>query len=141
MTDEILARLEADKVNLGLKLVGDSAAFARAAEANPTATPAAYVIELEEIPGAPPFSGDDIQKIDVAVGVVLVLSSVADTLGGAARIALKPLRIAVKTSLLGWAPLTGYAPLSRGRSHLLAFRDARMWWQDIYLSSFYERKP
>lgn len=141
MIAEIIARLEADKEALGLKLVAGAVAFARAANANPTATPAVFVIPLDESPGAPPFSGDDIQKIDVAVGVVLVLSSVADTRGAAAQVDLQTLRGAVKTSLLGWEPLTGFATLSRGRSTLLAFRDAHMWWQDIYLSSFYERKP
>jgi len=138
---EIIARLDADKPALGLKLVAGAAAFARAADANPTATPAVFVIPLDESPGAPPFSGDDIQKIDVAVGVVLVLSSVADPRGAAAQTDLQTLRDNVKASLLGWEPLTGFATLSRGRSTLLAFRDAHMWWQDIYLSSFYERKP
>lgn len=141
MIDEIIARLEADKAALGLKLVAGAAAFARAAEANPTATPAAYVIPLDESPGAPPFSGDDIQKIDVMVGVVLALSNVADAKGAAAHTDLQTLRDAVKASLLGWAPATGYATLSRGRSTMMAFRDGHLWWQDIYLSSFYERNP
>lgn len=139
MIAETAARLVAEVP--ALALVGGAAEFQRAAETNPTAVPAAYVLPQDESPGARPFSGDDVQKIDVSMAIVLVIRNVADTKGGAALDALKPLRDAVKVALLGWVPIEGYASLSRGPSSLLAFRDGHLWWQDTYRSSFYERKP
>lgn len=124
-----------------LKLIGGAAEFQTAADGNPKAVPAAYVLPMDETPGDRPFSGDDIQQIDIAVAVVLVLKNVAEPKGGAAVDDLQALRDEVKIALLGWVPITGYASLSRGRSNLLAFRDGYLWWQDTYVSSFYERKP
>lgn len=141
MIAETIVKLEADKATIGLKLVAGAAQFQLAADSNPTATPAAYVLPMAESPGDRQFSGDDIQKFDVSVAVVLVLKTVADPKGGAVLDDLKTLRDAVKTSLLGWVPLTGYTSLSRGRANLLAFKDGHLWWQDTYHSSFYERKP
>lgn len=141
MIAEIIAKLETDKTTLGLKLVAGAAQFQLAADTNPTATPAAYVLPMAETPGDRQFSGNDIQKFDVSAAVVLVLKNVADPKGGAVLDDLQALRDKVKTALLGWVPLVGYASLSRGRANLLAFRDGHLWWQDTYHSSFYERKP
>lgn len=141
MIAEIIAKLDAEKAALGLKLVSGAADFQRAAQSNPTATPAVYVLPMDETPGPAPFSGDDIQHIRVSVGVVLVVRNVADAKGQAVHDDLQPLRDAIKASLLGWAPVEGYATMSRGRSALMAFKDGHIWWQDAYASSFYERKP
>lgn len=141
MIAEIISRLNTNKGALGLNLVAGAAEFQKAAESNPTATPAAYVLPMDETPSANQFSGDDIQLIRTSAAVVLVVRNVADARGAAVQADLATLRDAVKTSLLGWAPVAGYDTLSRGRSTLMAFRDSHMWWQDTYLSSFYERKP
>lgn len=141
MIAEIIVRLDADKEALGLKLVAGAAALAQAIETRPAATPAVYVTPLAENPGPAQFSGDDIQRIDAAIGVVFALKNVADPRGEAAQADLQALRDAVKASLLGWVPLEHHAPLSRGPSALQDFREGTVWWQDIYLSSFYERKP
>jgi hypothetical protein len=141
MIAEIVAKLEAEKAALGLKWVAGAAGFQQAAEYNPTAVPAAFVVLLDEAPGERQFSGNDIQKIDVQAGVIFAVSNASDPKGAAAQTDLKAIRDNVKESLLGWVPVTDYRPLERGRSTLMGFKDGYMWWQDIYLSSFYERKP
>lgn len=141
MITETIARLEANKATIGLKLVAGAAQFQAAADTNPTATPAAYVLPLGETPGARQFSGDDIQKFETACAVVLALRNVADPNGGAVQGDLQALRDGIKTALLGWVPAEGFASLSRGRGGLMAFKDGHLWWQDVYTSSFYERKP
>lgn len=120
--------------------VGGAAEFAAAAETNPLAVPAAYVIALQETPGPNQLGNDVHQRIVAHVGVVLVVRNVADTTGAAAQADLKTLRAAVQTALLGWQPATGYDPLERAApSGLLAFKDQHLWWQDAYATAYYVR--
>lgn len=140
MIDEIVSRLAAAKDSLGLKLVEGVASFQAAYENAPPATPAAYVVLAEEVPGPNPWSGEVLQQTRIVAGVCFTLANVADPRGAAAAHDLKALRLAVKNSLLGWSPATGYDPLERGRCHLLGFRPGGlMWWQDTYYSTYIDR--
>lgn len=141
MIAETLSWLRSNQQTLGVKLIGGAAAFQQAAEKNPAATPACFAFLADENPLPGKFSGTDIQRVDVVMPVVLVVRNVADATGEAAASDLQPLRDAVKTLLLGWVPLENWQPFQRGRGHLMAFRDGHMWWQDIYTSTYFERKP
>ena len=122
-----------------LKLVGGAADFQAAAETNPLATPAAYVVLLDERPGQNPRLTGVLQQVEVAIGVAIVVRNVADKKGATGLDALDPIRAAVRGALLGYTPLTGYARLTRGQGSLLAFRDGHLWWQDMYHSSYYDQ--
>ncbi|KAB8037409.1 phage tail terminator protein [Janthinobacterium aquaticum] len=136
MIDEIMARL---RTLDALKLVAGAAGFQTAVESNPTVTPAAFVIPQTENPG-PSLAVDVVmQLVQATVGIVFVVRNVADPHGVAAQQDLAPLRQAVKELLMGWVPVQDYAPLERGASNLLVFQDGHMWWQDIYMTSFYDR--
>lgn len=137
MIDEVIARLESS-VPL-LKMTGGAAQFQTAAETNPRATPAAFVIPLGEDPGASAMGDMVIQRVAASIGVILVVRNVSDIKGEAARQDMEALRAAVKASLLGWQPSSEYDPLVRGRSNLLLFKDMHMWWQDIYTTSYIDR--
>ena len=139
MIAEIIQRLEDNKVALGLKLVGGSVAFQAAAEANPTATPAAFVIPINENPAPGAAVSIVIQRVEVGVGVVLVVNNASDHQGAAAGVDMVTLTKAVRAVLLGWQPTGDLDPIERGPGALLAFRDGHMWWQDIYTSAYYDR--
>lgn len=139
MISETIAYLEANKVALGLLLVGGAAEFQAAVAANPSATPAVYVIELDEFAGKNQVAPDVHQRVVAIFGVVHVVRNVSDAKGEAARRDMESLRGATKAKLLGWPPAAGYDALERGRSHLLTFRDGHMWWQDAYTTAFYDR--
>lgn len=139
MITETIAYLETNKVALGLALVGGAAEFQKAVESNPTATPAAYVIELDEAAGPNMVAPDVHQRVQGNIGIVHVVRNVADAKGEAARKDMVTLRGGTKAKLLGWSPAAGHDPYERGRSHLLAFRDGHMWWQDGYTTAFYDR--
>lgn len=139
MIAEIRTRLEDNKVALGLKLVGAAADFQAAAESNPGATPAAYVIPLEEAPNPNQLDNLVIQRVVASVGIILAVRNVSDVTGKASELDMTTLRTAIKALLLGWSPATGHDPLERGRGHLLAFRDSHMWWQDTYITAYYDR--
>ena len=139
MIGEIRQRLEDNAVALGLKFVGTAVEFQSAAESNPTAEPAAYVIPLEEVPKPNHMDNVVVQRVVSSVGIVMVVMNVSDAKGKAAEQDMTTLRAAVKALILGWQPATGHDPLERGRSHLLAFRDGRMWWQDTYITAYYDR--
>jgi hypothetical protein len=122
-----------------VKLVGGAVQFQVAAESNPKAVPACFVIPLEESPSPNEMDSFVIQRVAATIGVVLVVRNVADKTGEAAGQDMEILRKAVKAQLMGWQPSAEYDPLERGRSGLLAFKDGHMWWQDIYLTSYIDR--
>ena len=137
MIDQVIAQLRA---SVGaLKQVDGAAQFMTAAQSNPHVTPAAFVIPLTEDPSRSEVAGLVIQRVAITLGVILVVRNVSDKSGDAARQDMEALRDAVKASLLGWLPSAQYDPFERGRSTLLAFKDGHMWWQDIYLTSTFDR--
>lgn len=138
MIAAIIGHLVAAQGSLGLKLVGGAAEFQRAAERNPTAVPAAYVFVTAEDPAPAPASGPLIQRVAVVVGVALVVRNVADATGAAASLDMDTLRGAVKAHLFGWQPNAECDPLERGPSNLLAFKDGHLWWQDSYITAYYD---
>ena len=133
MIADIVTRLQATVP--ALKLVGGAALFQSAAEHNPKATPAAYVIPLAEDPAPNHMGNVLIQRVTLRVGVILVTRNLADATGAAASQDMGLMRKLVKAQLYGWQPSSELDPLERGRSGLLAFRDGHMWWQDIYVTS------
>jgi hypothetical protein len=138
MIDELMARIRETVPEI--LFVGEVADFQSAAESNPIAVPALFVIELEE--NASPSQFSDVvvsQSVRAAVGLILVVRNLSDAKGAAARSELRVLRGLVKAQVYGWQPTPKYDPLERGQSHLLAFRDGHVWWQDQYLTSFYDR--
>ena len=136
MIDEIMARLASVEA---LQLVGGAADFQTAVENNPTVTPCAFVIALDEKYGPSQDATIVIQRVEATVGVVFVVRNVSDAHGAAARQELAPLRKAVSELLLGWEPVSSYAPLEGAAANLLVFKDGHMWWQDVYVTSFYNR--
>ena len=137
MIDEIKARIAATVPML--KLVGEAADFQSAVETNPTLTPACFVYLLEEKPEPCATGNLLIQRVHAGVGVVLVVKNLKDNKGVAARGDMETLRKLVKAALFGWQPTTGLDPLERGNGFLLAFRDGHMWWQDSFLTQYYDR--
>jgi hypothetical protein len=137
MIDALKARIKATVP--AIKFVGEAADFQSAAESNPKVTPACFVIALEEMP-APNQMGDIlIQKVQATVGIVLVVRNLSDSKGAAARSSMDAIRKLVKDQVYGWQATSALDPFERGSSHLLAFRDGHVWWQDIYLTSYYDR--
>ena len=139
MIAAIVAYLETNKAALGLKLIGGAAEFQAAAEANPAAVPAAFVITLDESAGPSLVVPVVEQRVAVNVGIVLVVRNVSDATGAASQVDMEALRAKVKAKLLGWSPADGCDALERSRSHLLAFKQGHMWWQDAYTTAFLDR--
>lgn len=137
MIASIIARL-IDQVS-AVKLVEGAAAFAAAADANPRAVPAIYVVPLRETASDNDGAGWVEQRIDCQIGVIVVAKNVADTKGGAAHADVDELRRAVRVALLGWLPVGMVDPLTRGEAGLLTTRDGYVWWQDTWRTAYYER--
>lgn len=129
MIDAIIARLDAQVGSLNL--VKGAADFQKAAESNPTATPAAYVLLLKEGGGPTATFSRTEQRVNAEIGIVLVVRNVADAKGASAGTDMATLRAAVRAALLGWED-GGRDPMEFAAGDLLAFRDGHMWWQDSY---------
>lgn len=123
-----------------LKLVGGAVQFtANAERQQPTAVPACFVLTNSELPGAPAAANLMIQNVQLEVGIVLVVRNVSDVTGHAAALDTEQLRLKIKDLIYGWTPEGGKAPLARGPSNLLAYREGHVWWQDIYSTSYIDK--
>lgn len=137
MIDTVIERITSTVP--ALRLVGRAVDFQTAVEKNPTAVPACFVIPMREQPGRAIDANVMQQKVTVTLGVIFVVRNVGDTLGGAAGADVEQLRLAVRAQLYGWTPDPAYDPLERGLGQLLAFRDGHAWWQDQFITSYYDR--
>lgn len=122
-----------------LRLVGRAAEFQAAAERNPAVTPACFVVPMLEQPGPSMAASVMQQQITATVGIIFVVRNLSDVAGAAAGAELETLRRAVREQLYGWAPAPGLDPFERGTGHLLTFRDGHVWWQDLFITSYYDR--
>lgn len=138
MIAEMVARLQSQIPEL--KLVGGAAEFQAASESNPKAAPAVFVFTADENPGRSPDVPMVIQRVAVRVSVVWCIKNVADATGSAGAIDMDALRSAGKAALLGWQPEPGCDPLERGPGRLLMFRDGYQWWQDIWLTTYFDKE-
>lgn len=137
MITELIARIKATVP--AIKLVGGSADFQSAAEKNPTVTPSCFVYAVEEMPGPNQLANVVAQTVHCQIAVCFVVRNLSDNKGVAAQVDLDALRLQVKEQIYGWPPTLEHDPLERGASHLLAFRDGHLWWQDIYTTSYLDR--
>jgi len=137
MIEQLVARIKQTVPEL--RLVGRAAEFQAAVENNPKATPACFVVPVQEQPGRSISSDVLQQEVTATVGVILVVRNVGDTLGAGAGADLETLRKAVRSQVFGWQAGPGLDPFERGRGQLLAFRDGHVWWQDQFITSYYDR--
>lgn len=135
MIAEIVARLQSQVP--ALKLVGGAAAFNAASQANPAATPAAFVFVVDESDDENGLEQPMVQESTVTLAVVLVVRQVSDAQGAAAGADMDTLRQAVGAALRGWVIGAAYDPLARRQSALVAFRDGHMWWQETWLTRYF----
>jgi len=136
--DLVIQRLKA--MATGLRQVGGTADLDAAIDGAP-ATPAAYVMPLTD--DAQPSATTQVLRQTVLhrFAVVLVVNNRRDANGAAALSDLKPLRAALKTSLLGWVPdaTTGEA-VQYGAGRLLRLdANGRLWWSDEFVYQTYLR--
>lgn len=133
MIAEIITRLQSQVA--ALKLVAGAAEFGAAADTNPTASPAAYVLRLSEQGGELLTYARTGQRVATEIGITLALRNLADAKGAAANVDLEALRAAVRTALLGWSA-PSCDPFEFAAGGLLAFRDGFLWWQDAYRTAY-----
>jgi len=134
----ILTRLKASLS--GFKSIGQGADFA-AAKAGLLALPGAFVLPLRDVATTMDMTGGTSQKINQTFGVVLGLSNRRDVATGAAALDdLHPLRLALRTALVGWVPdaATGEPVHYSGGALLELDGEGRLWWMDEFqLTTYY----
>jgi hypothetical protein len=97
-----------------LRLVGGAADLATARGAAPKAVPACFVVASESAqPPAGATSGQLIQRVEVALNIVLFVRNAAgQDMGAAARAEMDALVADVRSALVGWSPGQEFDPLS-----------------------------
>lgn len=130
----VTARLRAECAVL--RDVG-SAAGLDAVEDHLAAVPAAYVIPLAERPTDPPTAAQFSQLVDVAVGVVYVVSN-ASAYGERDISELVAVRRAVFAALLSWVPEGCLQGFAFGGGRLIKLSNNLLWWQDDFVTNYQE---
>lgn len=130
----IVARLKAECPVL--RDVGGAASL-DAVEDQLAAVPAAYVIPLAERPTEPPTAAQFSQLVDVAVGVVYVVSN-ASASGERDISELVSVRRAAFGALLGWQPEGCLQGLAYAGGRLVRLSDNLLWWQDDFVTNYQE---
>ena len=123
-----------------LRQVGGAAEFSALPEAGPQAVPAAFVVPLEERAGHNALDTGISQRVDTRFGVILAVRNLRDGVGAAANDDLETLRRAVKDALLGWQPAGADDVCTFGGGRVLQLANQVLWWQDDFLTAYYERK-
>lgn len=122
-----------------LRQVGGAAEFSALPEAGPQAVPAAFVVPLEERAGSNQLDTGISQRVDVRFGVILAVRNLRDGVGAAANDDLETLRRAVKAALLGWQPTGADDVCTFGGGRVLQLNNQVLWWQDDFVTAYYER--
>lgn len=127
---EAIARIEALKPAT-LKVVAGALTFSGLPK-QPPATPAAFVVPLQEIGGANTRANGVAQKVIERFAVILALKAANDMSGATAEGQLQAVRNAVRDRILGWAPSAGHDDIIFQRGDLVAMENGLVWWQDTY---------
>lgn len=129
------------KINCpALRQVGGAAEFSALPETGPQAVPAAFVVPLEERAGHNTLDTGISQRVDTRFGVILAVRNLRDGVGAAANDDLETLRRAIKDALLGWRPTGADDVCTFGGGRVLQLANQVLWWQDDFLTAYYERK-
>ncbi len=123
-----------------LRQIGGAAEFSALPDAGPQAVPAAFVVPLDEHAGRNQLDTGISQRVDVRFGVILAVRNLRDGLGAAANDDLEALRRAIKDALLGWRPAGADDVCTFGGGRVLQLANQVLWWQDDFLTAYYERK-
>lgn len=133
----ILARLQAGST--GIVAFGRAADFTSASQNLRQKTPAAFLLNLAERAGQNQYIGVVGQLLTARFGVVLAIQNLRDPQGEAAQDDLEPIRIAVRSALLGWTPDSADSPCVCSGGRLLALHANVLWWQDDFETTYYVR--
>lgn len=128
----IIEIVEALKTRCAVQFSGRVAGAAEFQQLEPSAKlimPAAYVIPLDD--NAEPNQSDNgySQEIRDTFAVIVVLSNVADEPGKASIVQIQPIRNALFSALLAWAPDAEHGIIEYEGGQLLGVDRSRMYYQ------------
>lgn len=119
-----------------LKIVGGAAQFERAL-GGLTALPGAFVLPASEVASESPFMDGTVeQRVSAEFAVVIAARNLADDEGAAAVEALEPVRVAIRSALLGWKVSADLDSAEFRGGDFLAFDNGVLWWSDRYGTAF-----
>lgn len=127
---QTIARLEAGKADLGLRLVAGAAEFA--ALQGPPARhlqPAAYVMPTTDRAERSELVGAHRQRVFHGLAVVLALGNLQDPRGQGASVAMEILELAVQLRLGGWKPDGAMQAMQFAGARTVGLRDQVVWRQ------------
>ncbi len=129
----VVSRLQAQVA--AFRLVAGAADLASATD-DLKQVPAAYVYPVADRTTRSGGLGYVAHEVQARFGVVIAARNLRDARGEKAIGDLEPLRLAVRTALLGWLPATGYDRCTWQGGRLIRIAQAVLWWQDDYETAY-----
>lgn len=130
----VIARLQALSL---IKLVGTATDLRAALDAQPTVTPAVYVVVQEQFAQPKGFSGGTmVQDATVAIQLVVFAANYAGKGAAAQKEVDEVLRPAIREQLLAWSPSSSFDRLSLKASRNEKFVPPNLVAQEIYRSGY-----
>ncbi|MCK9389767.1 MAG: hypothetical protein M0Q22_15430 [Sulfuritalea sp.] len=126
--DLIIAAIKARCASFGQRVSG-AAEYKRLSETTNLATPAAYVIPLDDVAEGQQSENSYRQQIKDAIAIVVVLSNTADERGQTPLATVRTLRKELWKALLAWAPDAEHGRISYEGGQLLDLDRAHMYYQ------------
>lgn len=121
------------------RVIGGAAEFAIVQQA-PKASPAAYVMTLQEASGNNErTNGAVLQPLSADISIVIITSNLSDPRGAAGANDIETLKKIVRTHLLGFVPHPDEdgLPLEHVSGELLKAWGGTVWWQEVFAASSY----
>lgn len=123
-----------------IRQYGGAAEFAALPDNGPNAVPAVFVVPLHDTPSANQLETGIMQRVTCQFGAILAVRNLRDGVGGAASDELGPLRRLVRDALLGWIAPGCDEVITLGPGRVLQLNNQVLWYQDDFVTAYYERK-
>lgn len=135
----IIAQLRTYCPSFGGRVAG-AADFAKVDEKTAVASPAAFVIPMDDSP-EPSISQNAVRiPLDETFAVIVSLDNRSDERGQASAISVHAIRAEIWKALLGWQPEPRYNGIAYEGGNLMTIDRARLWWR-FEFSAFMELAP
>ena len=103
----------------------------------PPASPACFVVSMQEEAGDNERMTNVLQRVEMDVAVVLVVSNLTDATGAAARKDIEPLKRQLRETLLGWKPDGAEDVLTLVSGRMTNSKGGTFWWEELFATAYF----
>jgi hypothetical protein len=136
VTQEVITRIRT-AAGLPFRLVDGAAALANVSD-RPTASPALYVMVVEQVSGDNErATGPVLQRSEIDIACVIIAENAGDERMAAAANDIELLVGFVRAALMGWQPNSADEPFEHVSGKILKARSGAVWFEDRFTTTVF----